>query len=108
MKKLIAAASVMVAGAVLVVPMAAPAQAATPAKKYTAAQVKKHNKASDCWASVNGNVYNFTNWISKHPGGSGAITSICGKDGSKAFNAQHGSAGAANAALKAYKIGSLK
>mgnify|MGYP006283009055 CR=1 FL=1 len=95
-------------GGVALVPLAQPAQASVAAKSFTKAQVKRHNTPGNCWAIVNGSVYNFTAWISRHPGGGSAITAICGKDGSAAFNAQHGSAAAANAALKPYRIGSLK
>ncbi len=57
---------------------------------YTLATVAQHNSASSCWTAINGNVYDLTNWINQHPGGPGAILSICGKDGSAAFNDQHG------------------
>ena len=102
-----AVASAVIA-AVALVPLSAPAQAAVASKSYTKSEVRKHNSAASCWSIVNGSVYDFTKWIGKHPGGGGVITAICGKNGSAAFNAQHGSAGAANAALKPYRIGSLK
>jgi cytochrome b involved in lipid metabolism len=60
------------------------------ATSYTMAQVATHNNASSCWAAINGNVYDLTNWINQHPGGPERILSICGTDGSAAFNAQHG------------------
>ena len=57
---------------------------------YTLADVAKHNSASSCWSAINGNVYDLTSWIDQHPGGPEAILSICGIDGSSAFNDQHG------------------
>lgn len=57
---------------------------------YTLADVAKHASQSSCWSAINGTVYDLTSWISKHPGGESAILSICGKDGSAAFNNQHG------------------
>ena len=36
-------------------------------KYYTINEIKKHNKANDCWIYSNNNVYNVTNFISKHP-----------------------------------------
>lgn len=74
---------------------------------YTMTEVQKHNTASDCWAVVNGSVYNFTSWISEHPGGAQAIINMCGKDGSAAFNAQHGSFAQALEVLLTLKIGVL-
>ncbi len=60
---------------------------------YSLAAVATHNNASSCWSAINGNVYDLTRWINQHPGGPGAILSICGKDGSAAFNDQHGGQG---------------
>jgi cytochrome b involved in lipid metabolism len=57
---------------------------------YTMAQVAAHSSASSCWAAINGNVYDLTSWVNQHPGGPGAILSLCGTDGSDAFNGQHG------------------
>lgn len=57
--------------------------------QYTLAQVLTHSSVSSCWSAVNGRVYDLTPWISKHPGGSEAILSMCGKDASSAFNDQH-------------------
>jgi cytochrome b involved in lipid metabolism len=52
--------------------------------------VAKHNSASSCWTVVNGSVYDVTSWINRHPGGAGAILSMCGTDASNAFDDQHG------------------
>ncbi|HVV38952.1 MAG TPA: cytochrome b5-like heme/steroid binding domain-containing protein [Candidatus Paceibacterota bacterium] len=52
--------------------------------------VAGHNSAASCWSTINGKVYDLTSWINRHPGGPDAILSLCGKDGSSAFNAQHG------------------
>lgn len=59
-------------------------------KTYTSAQVAAHNTSSSCWTIINGNVYDLTTWIFQHPGGEGAILSICGVDGTQAFEGQHG------------------
>lgn len=76
-------------------------------KKYSFATVKKHHTRSSCWTVISHNVYNLTKWINKHPGGAKRILAICGKDGTKAFRAQHGTSGKANTILKRYKIGVL-
>jgi cytochrome b involved in lipid metabolism len=52
-------------------------------------------------------VYDLTAWISKHPGGERAILSICGKDGSAAFNDQHGGQRRPANELSGFKIGTI-
>lgn len=74
---------------------------------YKMADVAGHKDASSCWSAINGNVYNLTSWIAKHPGGEGAILGICGKDGSDAFNSQHGGQGKPENVLETFKIGTL-
>jgi len=74
---------------------------------YTLAEVAKHATAADCWTAVGGNVYNLTSFVSKHPGGVENITKICGKDGTAAFTAQHGTSENAQKVLATLKIGSL-
>ncbi len=79
----------------------------TTASGYTMTDVAKHSSSGDCWAAVNGGVYNLTGWISQHPGGSQAIIGMCGKDASAMFNKQHGGQREANQALASLKIGTL-
>ncbi len=76
-------------------------------KTYTLADVAKHATQSSCWSAIDGKVYDLTAWISKHPGGAGAILSICGKDGSAVFNAQHGGQPRPASELAAFLIGTL-
>lgn len=85
--------------------------APTPAptvKTYTMAEVQKANNASNCWSIISGKVYNLTPFTPGHPGGEAAILSICGKDGTAAFSAQHGGQGRPEATLAKYYIGVLK
>ncbi len=71
-------------------PTPTPTPTPTPAPQgYTLAQVATHDSASSCWTAINGKVYDLTSWISKHPGGRAAILSLCGRDGSAAYNDQH-------------------
>ncbi len=74
---------------------------------FTLATVATHNNASDCWTVVNGSVYNVTSWISKHPGGSGAIKGMCVVDASAAFSGQHGGEKRPASELAGFKIGTL-
>lgn len=73
----------------------------------TMAQVKQHNSASSCYTAINGDVYDVTSWISQHPGGAQAILSLCGTDGSAAFDAQHGGQRRPASELASFKIGTL-
>ena len=74
-------------------------------KTYPLTEIQKHADATSCWTTINGGVYDLTDWVGKHPGGREAILSICGKDGSGAFNAQHGGAQLQQEILKGYKVG---
>jgi|GEM_PF-2798592 len=77
------------------------------AADYNLAQVTAHNTASDCWTIVGSNVYNLTSYITSHPGGAAAITTICGVSGTTAFTTQHGSQANAQSALATLLIGNL-
>lgn len=81
--------------------------APTADKKITMTQVKKNASAKRCWSAINGNVYDLTRWISRHPGGADRILSICGKDGTKAFGGKHGLSGSQAQLLAQFKIGKL-
>ncbi len=75
---------------------------------YTLAQVQTHSGSSSCWTIVGTNVYNLTQWINSHPGGPEAILSICGKNGTAAFEAQHGGQRRPADELKNFLIGTYK
>jgi cytochrome b involved in lipid metabolism len=83
------------------------AQAPASSGGYTMAQVATHNDASSCWSAIGGGVYDLTAWINQHPGGRAAILSLCGTDGTSAFEAQHGGERRPEAELASLKIGSL-
>ncbi|CAN5711464.1 hypothetical protein BH11PAT2_BH11PAT2_08780 [soil metagenome] len=74
---------------------------------YTQAEVATHDTTNNCWATINGNVYNLTSWIAQHPGGEAPILGLCGKDGTSAFDGQHSTGGQANAELATFKIGTI-
>ena len=74
---------------------------------YTMADVKKHAKPASCWSVINGNVYDLTKWINRHPGGTSVIISLCGRDGSSMFNGQHGGQNRPANELAGFKIGKL-
>jgi len=87
-----------------------PTPSATPtasSNALTLSRVKENNTASSCWSIINGNVYNLTTWISSHPGGKSAITSLCGIDGTAAFNSQHRNESRPESRLASYLLGKL-
>jgi hypothetical protein len=93
-------------------PVAAPAASATPTPTatisgYTIAQVSANNSAKSCWAVVEGSVYNLTAWINSHPGGSGAILSLCGTEATSSFKGRHGNQSRPAAQLSGYLLGPL-
>ena len=77
-------------------------------KSYTMAEVQAQAAAGKCWTVVNGGVYDLTNFTTKHPGGSGAIKSLCGINGTAKFMAMHGGAAKPEAVLASYKVGIAK
>jgi cytochrome b involved in lipid metabolism len=81
--------------------------AAGGAVALSAQEVAGHNTAADCWSIVNGNVYNLTSYVQRHPGGSSVIKNICGRDGSAAFSNQHNGQGKPNNVLSGFLLGAL-
>jgi len=76
----------------------------------TLAEVAKHNKTTDCWMIISGNVYNLTGYASSHPGGGPNITSYCGKDGTNAFATKNQGtphSSFANNLLNSYYLGKI-
>lgn len=74
---------------------------------FTLSQVSTHNTVANCYSAINGSVYNLTSFVANHPGGQSAIASLCGKDGSAAFNNQHGGQQRPVNELANFKIGTL-
>ena len=74
---------------------------------YTMERVKANGTTSSCWAVISGNVYDLTKWIGSHPGGSGAIASLCGTDGTSEFLAMHRGQNKPEARLAGYLLGPL-
>lgn len=74
---------------------------------FTMAMVSENDDASSCWSAINGNVYDLTEWINSHPGGSSNILSLCGTDGSSSFNARHGGQSNPESTLQSFLLGPL-
>ena len=88
-------------------PSVTPTAAATVAASYTMAQVSANKSAAKCWSVINGDVYDLTKWVNAHPGGAGAILSLCGTDGTQDFDAMHRSQGRPISVLGNYLLGPL-
>ncbi|KAH1080987.1 hypothetical protein J1N35_020748 [Gossypium stocksii] len=59
-------------------------------KKYIIAEeLKKHNKPGDLWISIQGKVYNVSDWAKEHPGGEIPLLNLAGQDVTDAFIAYH-------------------
>ena len=54
-------------------------------KEYTLADVKTHDKKDDCWIVINDKVYDVTEFLGDHPGGSSILLTVGGKDASDYF-----------------------
>eukprot|EP01117_Protostelium_nocturnum_P010234 TRINITY_DN3672_c0_g1_i1.p1 TRINITY_DN3672_c0_g1~~TRINITY_DN3672_c0_g1_i1.p1 ORF type:complete len:521 (-),score=254.01 TRINITY_DN3672_c0_g1_i1:40-1602(-) len=52
-------------------------------------EVSEHNKQEDCWVVIHGKVFNVTNFLDEHPGGSKVIMQYAGKDGTPGFEPFH-------------------
>ena len=107
-----AASAAPAAPAMSATPMATksaePSKSAAPASTgYTMERVKANGTSSSCWTVINGYVYDLTKWIGSHPGGSGAITSLCGTDGTSEFLAMHRGQNKPEARLAGYLLGPL-
>jgi len=71
----------------------------------TKAEVQKHNSELSCWTVIRDGVYDLTSFISKHPGGAKAVSSLCGINGTSFFVAQHDNQKGPNNELAGLRIG---
>ncbi|ORC86592.1 flavoprotein subunit-like protein [Trypanosoma theileri] len=58
-------------------------------KKFTRAEVAKHNKPNDCWCIIAGQVLDLTAFLPDHPGGKQSILLYAGKDATTEFDLVH-------------------
>ncbi|RDW57664.1 hypothetical protein BP5796_12465 [Coleophoma crateriformis] len=52
-------------------------------------EVQKHNSSSDCWIVVHSKVYDVTDFLTEHPGGSAIILKYAGADATSAYDSVH-------------------
>ncbi|KAF8380135.1 hypothetical protein HHK36_027617 [Tetracentron sinense] len=59
-------------------------------KRYISAdELKNHNKPGDLWISIQGKIYNVSEWAKDHPGGDLPLRNLAGQDVTDAFVAYH-------------------
>ncbi|KAG8762867.1 hypothetical protein FRC11_007465 [Ceratobasidium sp. 423] len=56
----------------------------------SAQEVATHNSPDSCWIIVSGKVYDVTEFLSEHPGGSAVLLRHAGKDATAAYEMAHG------------------
>ncbi|KAE8150744.1 putative mitochondrial cytochrome b2 [Aspergillus avenaceus] len=59
------------------------------AKVFDATEVAKHNTPESCWVILYGKVYDVTDFLSEHPGGSRIILKLAGKDATEEYDPIH-------------------
>ncbi|KAK9135438.1 hypothetical protein Syun_014768 [Stephania yunnanensis] len=55
----------------------------------TSDELANHKKAGDLWISIQGKVYDVTNWAERHPGGELPLLNLAGQDVTDTFIAFH-------------------
>lgn len=75
--------------------------------ELTMADVERRNTVDQCWTVVNGDVYDMTSFIARHPAGRGDIEDMCGTDASEDFLGEHQGQGEPEKWLATLKIGVL-
>lgn len=59
------------------------------AKLFDAAEVAKHNTPESCWVILYGDVYDVTQFLPSHPGGSKIILQLAGRDCTEDYDPIH-------------------
>ncbi len=80
-------------------------ETSTTTPSYTQTEVASHKDATSCYTVISGSVYDLTMWVNMHPGGKGAILSLCGVDGTERFMNKHKGGEKYMGILARYKIG---
>jgi len=71
-------------------------------------ELAEHSSKTSAWVSYNGDVYDVTNFLAAHPGGSQVIEPYLGTDVGFAMTEEHRHTEAAFKLLGRYRIGSLE
>jgi cytochrome b involved in lipid metabolism len=58
-------------------------------RTFSMHEVAQHNTLDDCWVVVNSSVYDMTDFLKDHPGGSKVVMIYAGKDATGDFSMLH-------------------
>jgi fatty acid desaturase/cytochrome b involved in lipid metabolism len=76
-------------------------------KEITYAHLATKNTVEECWIAYEGNVYDATHWLVKHPGGIRSIMSAAGSDASAVMKSLHTPATLKTVVRRIRKVGTL-
>jgi cytochrome b involved in lipid metabolism len=76
--------------------------------EFTLQEVAQHNVSGDAWVVVDDKVYDLSDFVSAHPGGSNAILRVAGGDGTSLFEGTRAHGSAERGILNGYYIGEVK
>ncbi|ETI23170.1 hypothetical protein G647_04967 [Cladophialophora carrionii CBS 160.54] len=58
-------------------------------RQISVSEISSHDKDTDCWIVVDGQVWDITKFAPEHPGGPGIIYKYAGRDATQAYNETH-------------------
>lgn len=56
---------------------------------HSRSEVRQHSTRKSCWVIINNTVYDITEFVDSHPGGSGILLKYAGRDATEAFEPLH-------------------
>ena len=59
--------------------------ASAPSSALTLKEVARHADAQSCWMAIDGQVYDFTTYLPRHPSAPSVMLKHCGTDATQAF-----------------------
>ena len=90
---------------------APPAGTAGEQRRFSLADVAKHNRLEDCWMAIRGQVYDLTEYVPEHPTSRRVLQPWCGieaTEGMETKGRDRPHTDYAWSLLERYRIGSLK
>ena len=77
---------------------------------FTLDEIAKHDSLSDCWMAIEGEVYDFTDYIGEHPAPPAVLEPWCGREATEGMRTKgigRDHSPAAWAMMETYRIGQL-